>query len=548
MFCALSGALIPLEMCEVLPGQIMRKQVPDDKVKDVVQFSTKKPQDRLASIRNALGVLAYGQSEYVRQFGLHIEQQEPILAGARILPSPTLKYGGNNPGSTLIPREGAWNMVNRSFFQPTRIDRWGIVVFDRPQYFSQQNVQSVVRGFLDACRNVGINVTETDPTVGYANPQGAVIEELKKVGVAVAGKHGPKGFPQLLVVILPENAAEIYRAVKHFGDCKVGIATQCMKATKCARANAQYYANICLKVNVKMGGINAVLDQRSAAVLVDPHNPTIVMGADVIHPPPGSLDRPSFASLVASVDSYSAKYIADCRVQAPRQEMIAELDVMAKNMLQKYMGYRGVVEKKADRAPKRIIFYRDGVSEGQFQQVLDQELPQIQKACDELKIRPRITMIVVGKRHHVRFFPRNDNEADRSKNCKAGTVVDSDITHPVELDFYLLSHAGLLGTSRPAHYNVLYDDNGFTVDAIQALSFALCHVYARSTRSVSIPAPVYYADIVCSRAKNHYSPESNLNLDQSETRTSTGATSILEVFTREFQPLHASMRELMYFS
>ena len=49
----------------------------------------------------------------------------------------------------------------------------------------------------------------------------------------------------------------------------------------------------------------------------------------------------------------------------------------------------------------------------------------------------------------------------------------------------------LLGTSRPAHYSVLYDENNFTPDALQALSFALCHVYARSTRSVSIPAPVY---------------------------------------------------------
>jgi eukaryotic translation initiation factor 2C len=79
-----------------------------------------------------------------------------------------------------------------------------------------------------------------------------------------------------------------------------------------------------------------------------------------------------------------------------------------------------------------------------------------------LGIKATITLIIVGKRHHVRLFPGKENEADRSGNCVAGTVVDSDVVNPVEFDFYLLSHGGILGTSRPAHYNVLLDENRFT--------------------------------------------------------------------------------------
>lgn len=52
-----SGALIPLEVCEVLPGQIMRKQVPPEKTKDVLEFATKKPAERLNSIKASLGVI-----------------------------------------------------------------------------------------------------------------------------------------------------------------------------------------------------------------------------------------------------------------------------------------------------------------------------------------------------------------------------------------------------------------------------------------------------------------------------------------------------------
>ncbi|KAG6811309.1 hypothetical protein H0H92_008021, partial [Tricholoma furcatifolium] len=209
-------------------------------------------------------------------------------------------------------------------------------------------------------------------------------------------------------------------------------------------------------INVKLGGINTIPEPSSVSVLTDPSNPTVVMGADVIHPAPGSDGRPSFTAIVANVDSNTAKYVACSRAQTSRQEMIEDLEEMSKHVLAKYQLYRSKVEKKKPLAvanPKRLIFYRDGVSEGQFKQVLEQELPAIKRACQSLEMSPKITIIVVGKRHHVRFFPQSRNDADRTGNCQPGTVVDRDISHPTEFDFYLQSHGGLLGTSRPAHYS-----------------------------------------------------------------------------------------------
>lgn len=76
------GEYIPFELCFVPPGQIARKQVPPEKTKAMVEFSTKSPSERLNSIRQGLGVsshvqfmsfyadkvqvLAHGQSEFVR--------------------------------------------------------------------------------------------------------------------------------------------------------------------------------------------------------------------------------------------------------------------------------------------------------------------------------------------------------------------------------------------------------------------------------------------------------------------------------------------------
>ena len=66
--------------------------------------------------------------------------------------------------------------------------------------------------------------------------------------------------------------------------------------------------------------------------------------------------------LVASMDAHPSRYSATVRVQSHRQEIISELASMVREMLIQF--YQSTRFK-----PHRIIFYRDGVSEGQFQQV-----------------------------------------------------------------------------------------------------------------------------------------------------------------------------------
>ena len=54
----------------------------------------------------------------------------------------------------------------------------------------------------------------------------------------------------------------------------------------CRHAKPHYFANVCLKINVKLGGINTVPDPRSVSFLADPPNPTMVMGCNTAHSAP----------------------------------------------------------------------------------------------------------------------------------------------------------------------------------------------------------------------------------------------------------------------
>ena len=62
------------------------------------------------------------------------------------------------------------------------------------------------------------------------------------------------------------------------------------------------------------------------------------------------------------MDAHPSRYAAAVRVQEHRQEVIYELATMVRELLIQF--YRSTRFK-----PTRIIFYRDGVSEGQFHPV-----------------------------------------------------------------------------------------------------------------------------------------------------------------------------------
>jgi Piwi domain len=74
--------------------------------------------------------------------------------------------------------------------------------------------------------------------------------------------------------------------------------------------------------------------------------------------------RPSIAAVVASLDGHMVRHAASVRVQQHRKDVIADLKSMVEDLLVAYYQANNHIKK-----PTRIIFLRDGVSEGQFKEV-----------------------------------------------------------------------------------------------------------------------------------------------------------------------------------
>ena len=171
-------------------------------------------------------------------------------------------------------------------------------------------------------------------------------------------------------------------------------------------------------MNLKAGGVNQSLKGDDLGILKD--GKTIVIGYDVTHPSPiAQRNTPSIAGLVASIDGNYAQWAPSVRLQLKAREE------MVKGPLREMVKERLIYWQKCNGSlPSKILVYRDGVSEGQYPQVLKYELPGIRGACQSLyknKPLPQISILVVGKRHHTRMFTKKAN-GDVQGNPEAGTV------------------------------------------------------------------------------------------------------------------------------
>lgn len=161
-----------------------------------------------------------------------------------------------------------------------------------------------------------------------------------------------------------------------------------------------------------------------------------------------------------------ADYTQLYKLQDSRQEEI-DYDVMHECIKNFVKNYR---ENNQGKTPTKVVVYRDGVSESQYEmvslilifidfygfnlmdlqlfefQVLKKETYALKEALLEFcQDAIPVTIIVCQKRHHTRFFPvnMNPNAKARDQNISAGTVVDTGPVSTSLFDFYLASHTGL---------------------------------------------------------------------------------------------------------
>ncbi|KAK6928957.1 Protein argonaute, N-terminal, partial [Dillenia turbinata] len=394
----------PIELCTMLSLQRYTKSLSSQQRAMLVEKSRQKPQERMNVLTNALRWSNYEADPML------------LLTGISIAPSFTQKL-----------------------VQPTRVENWAIVNFS-----ARCDIRYLTRALIKCAEMKGIVMNE--PLKVYQeDPKCRREVALTRVDTILNYmKSDFKNPPRFILCILPEKKnCDVYGPWKRRCLADHGIVTQCMAPPP--RINDQYFTNLLLKINAKLGGMNSFLSCEQTIPIVS-DVPTMILGMDIWHGSAGQSNLPSIAAVTGSREwPLVSRYGACTRVQSPKAEMIDDLfkpepntnkddGIMRELLLEFYGSTRG-------RKPENIIIFRDGVSESQFNQVLNLELDSIMEACKFLDETwfPKFTLIIAQKRHHTTFF-----QASAPDNVPPGTVIDNSICHPKNNDFYLCAQAGMI--------------------------------------------------------------------------------------------------------
>jgi len=480
-----------------------------------------------------------------------------------VLPSPVVEFGPGSKEVNINPRDmiaGRWRLDGRRFLLNNKerpIKAWGVCCIQGRGSPPPQAVEAFFQKFTQVYEGHGGVIAAhpqhgKKPWMGPGNlADGGKL--VQKVWNMTGNKYSMP--PNFLFFIVNDRNVDVYRRIKKSCDIRFGVASQVLQAKHVMSASPQYISNVCMKVNAKLGGATS----RAVSQLIPKLNskaketPTMVVGADVSHPAPGaaSSEAASFAAITVSADPGFVKYWAEVQTNGNRVEMITTSNIedyfgnMARNWIQR-LGQ--------GRAPKRVLYIRDGVSEGQYGAVINEEVRDMKECFKRLgcKELPAFTVVIAGKRHHIRFFP-DVGKGDRNNNPLPGTLVEAGCTHPFEFDFYLCSHVAIKGTARPIHYQCILNEGDWHAAELQQFIFEHSYHYVRSTTPVSLHPAVYYAHLAADRSRAHVndSPVSSGKKESKveQQQSSIGSSSKLNVEIPPLMPIQNArgLKDVMWY-
>uniref|UniRef100_U3J2X3 Piwi-like protein 2 n=1 Tax=Anas platyrhynchos platyrhynchos TaxID=8840 RepID=U3J2X3_ANAPP len=433
-------------------------------LKDVMREMLQSPQQHYECLCSLLRRIQESQeaSHELMRWGLVLAQDIHRTQG-RVLPTERI----NLRHSSFFPAEDlSWSKeVSREASISTVAMNYWLLVYPRRL---QDLMKELVAAMKSVCGPIGMHVNAP------------ALVELKDDRIetyvrTIRGLLGSEDKVQLLLCITSKSKEDLYSAIKKLCCVQTPVPSQVINVQSLTGQSSKLRSivqKVLLQINCKLGGELWGIDV--------PLKQLMVIGMDVSH---GRGTR-SVIGFVASVNQVLTKWYSRVVFQMPQQEIADSLRLCLADALQCFHEMNHCL-------PKKIVVYRDGVSDGQLDTVVKYEIPQLQKCFDTFEnYQPSMVVVVVQKQISTNFYT---DTSERLACPPAGTVIDHTITSTEWQDFYLLAHRARQGCSVPTRYVCVLNTANLSPEHLQRLTFKLCHLYWNWPGTIRVPAPCKYA-------------------------------------------------------
>ncbi|EFC41986.1 argonaute [Naegleria gruberi] len=421
--------------------------------------------------------------EYTDQLGLWgLEINDKLLeVETTVLPCEKVEFGDNLQKTAT---GASWEVKREKLFKPVKIDNWCVF---HPNG-TKQDTTNFIKSLNDVSKPIGMILGTPKLVELSGNNEETYASEIEEY------MSGNK--PSFALVVLFNDQKQRYSRVKEVLCNQVGIISQCVKLSTITNEKglASKATKVIVQICSKMGGAPWTVP------LAFPNKePTMIIGMDVYHS--GEIykrKKASVAGFVASIDAKISTYFTKCIIQEAGKEIVDELEECMTAALNKF-------KEKNKILPKHVIFYRDGVGEGQKEAVLEREVMACKKAIMNIAPSCKLNYIVVSKRINTRIFAQTDpTKPTDFTNPQPGTVLDYGVTSqredPLAIEFYLVAQKvdNGQGTATPTKYHSIFNESSLSKQYLETLSFRLCHNYYNWFGTIRVPSPCMYAHKIAS--------------------------------------------------
>lgn len=595
-----SPIYLPIEVCRIAANQKVTR-LRGEETANLIKFSThQKIESRFELIGEKVRLIREQGKEKLQNL-IHLDLRPIEVEGVQLF-NPRLNYANV---ANYQPSYGKWKMQGKRVLEAGQLRAGELCVVNLSEQLRLDQIDRFMVKFLEKAGELGLTVEQPFNLNHQHNNRNSFFceqrAELTKVMDDIMRLYRPQK-PRLVLFFIGKNRGDkIYQHIKAESEIRYGLNTQCVteqvahkilnyyeqqrqrpttsfggQTTVPLKENGDYIlSSLMLKVNSKLGGVNCAMaaDHNEISKLRDD---LLLIGADVTHPSEETSFGYSICSVVASLDASYFRYVSVVRIQTKsKEEIIGQMCGMMLELLELVVRAKLDERRKKPNGrpplnendpqeiyrllPKHVLYYRDGISDGQYSHFQEFEISNMRRAFAEFSkargfaepYRPQVNTVIVMKRHTTRFqkltddnedlnsYERQqsvlktlafsltrssltnndyqtmseqqrylideDSESGRTFNINPGTLVNHEKIVRTDSEFYLCSHNCDKGTIRSTHYCVLQNESKFDLPELQKFTYNLCYLFAKGTKSISIPVPVKYAHQAAYRARNHLS-------------------------------------------